>query len=436
MYEAYAAASGNPPALPPYLLPPNQVPAIPGADPASAVAGSAYRALVALYPRQRSMFDARLGALGLPLTAASRNGLKFGRAVADRLLQLRSSDPIFNDTPHPPPAPKPAHRPDPQDPRQPNHGRAYGSAKPFASANNLVLNPPPYGAGLAPAYLTALTEVRSKGIKPEYSGTVPVATLRTTDETMVGVFWGYDGAMNLGTPPRLYNQILRELAASFVPALNVGQQARMFALANAAMGDAGILAWREKYKHNFWRPVVGIREHDASLGWPPGTSPGAVGALSDTNWLPFGAPKSNVLADNFTPPFPAYPSGHATFGAAAFGVVRHYLERLSTGQIGAFRANGPDNFFTGGFVSDECNGQTTDGRGVVRPRHVRAFPGGLWQMIIENGRSRVFLGVHWVFDAFAVDNAGNPDLTNNIGGVKLGLDIAHSVMANGLQQQP
>jgi hypothetical protein len=59
----------------------------------------------------------------------------------------------------------------------------------------------------------------------------------------------------------------------------------------------------------------------------------------------------------------------------------------------------------------------------VRPRHVRNFPKGLWQMIEENGRSRVYLGVHWVFDAFAVDNNGNPDLTNNIGVVPLGIRI-------------
>ena len=46
-------------------------------------------------------------------------------------------------------------------------------------------------------------------------------------------------------------------------------------------------------------------------------------------------------------------------------------------------------------------------------------------MIIENGFSRVFLGVHWSFDAFAVDNNGNPDLTqNDVGGVPLGLTIA------------
>jgi vanadium chloroperoxidase len=53
-------------------------------------------------------------------------------------------------------------------------------------------------------------------------------------------------------------------------------------------------------------------------------------------------------------------------------------------------------------------------------------------MIEENGRSRVFLGVHWLFDAFATDDAGKMDLTQNVGGVRLGLDIANDIATNGL----
>lgn len=71
----------------------------------------------------------------------------------------------------------------------------------------------------------------------------------------------------------------------------------------------------------------------------------------------------------------------------------------------------------------------------MRPRHVRAFPDGLWQMIEENGRSRVFLGVHWVFDAFAVKN-GRPDLDRNVGGVPLGLEIAEDIYASGMVKSP
>lgn len=99
-----------------------------------------------------------------------------------------------------------------------------------------------------------------------------------------------------------------------------------------------------------------------------------------------------------------------------------------------------DNLFTGlDFVSDEFNGINSDNTGTPRPRHRRNFPGGLWQMIEENGRSRVYLGVHWVFDAFVVTDDSEPDLGRTddgrpFGGVPLGLLIAEDVFdfGNGL----
>jgi vanadium chloroperoxidase len=95
-----------------------------------------------------------------------------------------------------------------------------------------------------------------------------------------------------------------------------------------------------------------------------------------------------------------------------------------------------DTLFPGVFVSDEFNGGSRDNDGTVRPRHSRRFPGGLWQMIIENATSRVLLGVHWIFDSFdfTEDEEGTlvPDLANeNIGGVGLGLRIARDVFAFG-----
>ena len=102
-------------------------------------------------------------------------------------------------------------------------------------------------------------------------------------------------------------------------------------------------------------------------------------------------------------------------------------------------ARKPDKLFKGlSFVSDEFNGASTDNMGTVRPRHLRDFPGGLWQMIEENGRSRVYLGVHWVFDAFAVKgpqdkpNLARTDADGNfVGGVPLGLQIAEDVFDHG-----
>ena len=61
-------------------------------------------------------------------------------------------------------------------------------------------------------------------------------------------------------------------------------------------------------------------------------------------------------------------------------------------------------------------------------------------MIIENGRSGVYLGVHWVFDAFALvdpnDPDSDPDLGRNVGGDPLGLTIAEDIFGNGLTKSP
>jgi vanadium chloroperoxidase len=258
-------------------------------------------------------------------------------------------------------------------------------------------------------------------VTPELAGTVPAKyPLRTPEETLIGLFWAYDGAKGLGTPPRLYNQIVRKVADA--QGNSVDDNARLFALVNAAMGDAGVLAWDEKYQHDFWRPILGIREHDVSIG-PGGASGNALDPDGDPFWLPLGAPRTNTDLPSFTPPFPAYPSGHATFGAAALQTVRRYYGVVN---------NGPDALLANlEFVSDELNGITAAG-GIVRPKHMRDFPGGLWQMIEENGRSRVFLGVHWIFDAFAVDATGAMDLNQQIGGVRLGIDIANDIATNGL----
>ena len=39
--------------------------------------------------------------------------------------------------------------------------------------------------------------------------------------------------------------------------------------------------------------------------------------------------------------------------------------------------------------------------------------------------------MHWRFDGFAVNEAGEIDLTQNIGGVRLGIDIANDIATNG-----
>ena len=137
------------------------------------------------------------------------------------------------------------------------------------------------------------------------------------------------------------------------------------------MADAGIAIWESKYHYVFWRPVTGIRESDGN----PRTAP-------DPTYSPLGAPASNLAGPNFTPPFPAYPSGHAGFGGALFQILRDFY--------------GTDRIpFT--FVSDELNGETLDNEGNARPLVPRSFS-SLSEAEEENGQSRIYLGIHWMFD--------------------------------------
>ncbi len=448
MYDAYMsvhfAGGGAPPDRQPYLP---GLPAPPAsATTSAAVAGAAHTTLSALFPSQKGYFDTKLAeAAGV---AGFGDGTAYGHAVGQAMLKDRKDDPKADSAGYTPSMERGHHRPDPDSTGQPFHGAFYGKgAKCFAThdPNRHPLNaPPPLGSA---AYKTALKQVRGLGIAPELMGTVPSGIKkRNIDQTIAGIYWGYDGAAGLGTPPRLYNQIIRKIAES--RGESEERCARLFALANVAMGDAGILAWEQKYKHDLWRPVVGIREHDPSMGPASGPTADNVNNDCDTEWRPLGAPATNsvnvsVQSDktpgypfnqslsgrmkNFTPPFPAYPSGHATFGAAAFHITRLFY------GVPANNHDSDDLFDGLHFVSDEYNGSNQDNRGTTRPLHRRKFEnGGLWQMIEENGRSRVYLGVHWVFDAFAVDEDDKMDLSQNVGGVAQGLAIAEDIFANGM----
>jgi hypothetical protein len=162
---------------------------------------------------------------------------------------------------------------------------------------------------------------------------------------------------------------------------NFVELARLLALTNVAMADAGMAIWESKYFYQYWRPVTGIREADAGTG-PTGAGDGNPATTGDPTFSPLGAPASNLSGPDFTPPFPAYPSGHAGFGGALFEVLRRFY--------------GTDRIpFT--FVSDEFNGVTKDSDGNVRPLVPRTFR-SLSQAEEENGQSRIYLGIHWAFD--------------------------------------
>lgn len=250
---------------------------------------------------------------------------------------------------------------------------------------------------------------------------------RTLEEEVIGIAWGYDGPDQLGTPPRLYMQVVLEILdwveAGSPGALNQVEELAIIAGVAIAMADAGIDAWHYKYlpTHMMWRPAIGIPNAVAGNG------------IADPSWAPLGRPDTNGSGLRLTPNFPAYPSGHATFGAAAFQLLRLFLVQKG---IATFDANGVDTVRFE-FVSDEFDGRNKDPR-TMQPRdHITLGYDSLWKAIVDNSVSRVYLGVHWQFDGITkLNGAGDefgvpasPSELGKTGGVWLGAQIANQIAA-------
>ncbi|TMQ12484.1 MAG: vanadium-dependent haloperoxidase [Deltaproteobacteria bacterium] len=354
------------------------------ADGQAAAVGAGIRAVTVLYPDFGAFIAAQSPALTAGLNPAA---VMYGGEVANAWLASRhddgSSQPqldsLFSAEPG-------HHRPDPVSNR-PSLGRAWGRVTPFVISSvtaDAPLGPPP--ALTTKAYADAYDDVFVNG-----RNNIAERTPEFRDHAAIGIFWGYDGSSRLGTPPRLYNQIV--VSTTEFAALAAKDQLNVLAAINAAMADAGIAAWHWKYVYDLWRPVTAIREANQGFG-PTGKGDGNTHRKQhgDPFWLPLGAPASNPFpgpmagapGENFTPNFPAYPSGHATFGTACFETFAGLLKKR------------PSDIVTT-FVSDEFNGTTVDNDGVIRPRWEQKF--SLEQGIEMNKISRIYLGVHWSFDA-------------------------------------
>jgi hypothetical protein len=347
----------------------------------AAIAQAAHDTLVALFPSQKASFDALLAEDLAQISDgfSKANGITLGRRAAKSILLPRGDDGsqqaeirvgvgfITSNDPG-------KWRQDPISLIPLALGAHWSDVRPFVMQSSSQFRLPPPPAMDSPEYAVAYNEVKRLG-----GDGIITPTERTAEQTEIGIYWAYDGTPSLCAPPRLYNQITVQLAGQM--GTNEVNLARLLALVNVAMADAGVASWDSKYFYQCWRPITGIREADEGTG-PTGLGDGNPGTVCDPTFRPLGAPASNLMGPNFTPPFPAYPSGHATFGGALFQTLRKFY---GTDNIG----------FT--FVSDELNGETRDNSGNVRPLIPRSFT-SLSQAEEENGQSRIYLGIHWAFD--------------------------------------
>jgi hypothetical protein len=339
----------------------------------AAIAQAAHDTLIALFPSQKTRLDNALIEDLSQIPDGNNHykdhGIELGNQAATMTLSLKENDGSVHKEPRVGIDFITSNEPgkwsqDPISQIPIAMGAYWGKVKPFILKSGDQFRIPPPPSLDSPEYAAAFNEAKQFG-----GDGITTPTLRTREQTEIGTFWAYDGTPSLCAPPRLYNQIIVQIAQK--KHTNLLEFARLLALENVAMADEGVANWDSKYFYQFWRPITAIRQAN-----------GSPAQTADQGFVPLGAPASNLHGPNFTPPFPAYPSGHAGFGGAIFQTLRNFYK---TDKIP----------FT--FVSDELNGVTKDRGGNIRPLTPRSFS-SLSQAEEENGQSRIYLGIHWAFD--------------------------------------
>ncbi|WP_394437301.1 vanadium-dependent haloperoxidase [Streptomyces sp. SGAir0957] len=340
---------------------------IEGPDEEERVVGrTAYNVLLGLYPGQTSYLDARFRErFGTEPTQFDLLDATVVGTMVKQMRDARNGDGSDNDqvyvADNKPGAWRPTSYPDMIDPSCAQDSQAvtpfWGRVKPFALTSGAQFRPPTpglYGTYenllASDAYKQQVEAARTAGADRPTART-PVIN-RTTDQEAAAWFWAndLDGTYK---PPGQLLQATRDIATR--RKLTPYENARLFALVSLALADAGIAVRDVKFLTpiDLWRPVTAIRE----------------GGL-DPQWKPLLKTESGV---NVTPCFPAWASGHATFGAAWAGVMKRYF--------------GSDN------VSFTMS--TDEPQSPVKYRSFTSFG----QAAREDAQSRIWLGVHFPWDA-------------------------------------
>ena len=171
---------------------------------------------------------------------------------------------------------------------------------------------------------------------------------RTPDQTNMAFFWF--------EPFAIWNDIATTVLER--TDVDAWRAARILALMNVAVADAGIACFDAKYQFRFWRPYTAIRRANED---------GNDGTDADPEWLPLlwtppGEPLTFLI-----PPIPDYPSAAAMTSAAAAAVLTAHL-----GESVPFAVTSP-----------------------FLPGHTRRYA-SFSQAAREAGMSRVFGGIHFV----------------------------------------
>jgi len=320
----------------------------PQASVPAAVAAAAERTLTALFPNQHAKFGLHLQAAlnSVPDGIRETQGVAAGRNAADQILSMRAGDGAFAVVDY-----QPGLEPGMWRPTPPGFFSAalpqWPEVTPFSLQAGDQFRPVAPPALNSAEYASALNQVRLWGAQN--------SSVRTAEQDNIARIWM--GGPGTATPPGQWNQIASEIANS--KSLPLVESARLLALLNISLADAGIASWDCKYTYNLWRPITAIREA-ANDGNPETTA--------DAGWNPYIT----------TPPFSAYTSGHSTFSGAAAGLLQHFLgSDQVTFKLRSEFPGVPDRTFTSLGAAAE-----------------------------EAGMSRIYGGIHFLFDHSAGNQTG------------------------------
>jgi Dockerin type I domain/PAP2 superfamily/Planctomycete extracellular len=338
---------------------------------------AAHTVLSGLYPAQHETLDAFLRtSLAEHRSHRSKEAsLTLGSQIGSTILAIRAHDGSevvgmyeYTDEPG-------YFQPDPLHPNVPAWGLLWGEVDTFAinSTDEFKPNPPPVLT--SQEYADSYNDVLELGSVD--------SAVRTAEQTEIGLFWAYDRYC-LGTPIALYNDVLAQIAQQ--QGNTMRENAALFAQASVAMADAAIVVWDTKFSEEFWRPVTAIHSGDID---------GNDLTEGDADWIALGAPNGEDLI-GFTPPFPAYVSGHATFGGALFATLQEFY---GTDDI----AYDLSSIELAGLLD---NPELQEAYGLELDDAIRSFD-SFSEAMAENGRSRIYLGIHFDFDDIVGQQVGS-----------------------------
>jgi hypothetical protein len=272
-------------------------------------------------------------------TADDNISYQFGQNVANSVWKYAISDSIghdaylFNyDKDYIPPTCKGCWQPSGLHP-MPALLPHWGSARTFVVHRSEIACRPP----------VSFDETHNSSFYTEAMEVFLTAQNRSYEDVWIAEFWGDDLPELTVTPVGRWFSIANQCFETH----NYGfeQLINTYFLLGLGLNDASVICWDAKYRYNVERPESYIQRNISST------------------WTPL----------HESPSFPAYPSGHAAFGAVAVEIFKNQL-----GEIKDF--------------TDKTHQERAEFRG--RPRSYHSFD----EIAKENAFSRLSMGVHYRMD--------------------------------------